>query len=90
MVKHGGPAGFYTENVVITNYDHIDPCCFKLIKIKDLNDVKIDVGPLAQLPSPPTLRTPILELARVKPRFTLVYLGSPRLASAYLAYPSLT
>ena len=27
MVKHGGPAGFYIENGVITNYDHIDPCC---------------------------------------------------------------
>ena len=40
------------------------------IKIKDLNDVKIDVGPLAQLPSPPTLRTPTLKLARVKPRLT--------------------
>ena len=31
MVKHGGPAGFYTENGVITNYDHKDPCCFELI-----------------------------------------------------------
>ena len=40
------------------------------IKIKDLNDVKIDVGPLAQVPSPPTLRTPTLKLARVKPRLT--------------------
>ena len=27
MVKHGGPAGFDIENGVITNYDHIDPCC---------------------------------------------------------------
>ena len=41
-----------------------------IIKIKDLNDVKIDVGPLAQLPSPPTLRTPTLKLAQVKPRLT--------------------
>ena len=25
MVKQGGPAGFYTENGVITNCDHIGP-----------------------------------------------------------------
>ena len=56
--------------LLITNQAFIRVNYIPLIKIKDLNDVKIDVGPLAQLPSPPTLRTPILELARVKPRFT--------------------
>ena len=31
IVMHGGLAGFRTENGVITNYDHIDPCCVELI-----------------------------------------------------------
>ena len=31
MVSEGGPAGFYNEIGVITDYDDIEPCCIELI-----------------------------------------------------------
>ena len=77
MLRSWNLIEIYFKSVNIENVSQFHCGCARTlesqyirIKIKDLNDVKIDVGPLAQLPSPPTLRTPPLKLARVKPRLT--------------------